>query len=89
MDVKEVVRAAKNYVAELFGDEDIIHVGLEEVDFDQSDNWVVTVGFSRPWDRNIGSVLGGQPSRSYKVVRIRDEDGKVLSVKDRTLKNSG
>ena len=89
MDVKEVVQMAKDYVAELFGDEDIIHVGLEEVDFDQSDNWAVTIGFSRPWNRNIGSVLGGQTSRSYKVVRIRDEDGKVLSVKDHALKNSG
>ncbi len=89
MDVKEVVRVAKNYVAELFRDEDITHVGLEEVDFDQSDNWVVTIGFSRPWDRNIGSVLAGQASRSYKVVRIRDEDGKVLSVKERTLGDSG
>ena len=89
MDVKEVVRVAKNYVTELFGDEDITHVGLEEVDFDQSDTWVVTIGFSRPWDRNIGSVLGGRISRSYKVVRIRDEDGKVLSVNERALRDSG
>lgn len=89
MDVKKVVRVAKDYVDELFGDEMIVDVGLEEVDLDESDNWVVTIGFSRPWDRKIGSVLGGQASRSYKVVRIRDEDGKVLSVKDRALRDSG
>ena len=89
MDVKEVVRVAKNYVAELFGEEGIVDVGLEEVDFDQSDSWVVTIGFSRPWDRKIGPLLAGHTPRSYKVVRIREEDGKVLSVKDRTLKNSG
>lgn len=89
MDVKEVVQVAKNYIAELFGDERIINVGLEEVDLDPSNNWIVTIGFSRPWDRNIGPILAGQASRSYKVVRIRDADGKVLSVKDRALRNSG
>lgn len=89
MDVKEVVNVAKDYVAELFGDESIVNVGLEEVDIDQSGYWIVTIGFSRPWDRNIGPILAGHTPRSYKVVRIRDEDGKVLSVKDRTLKNSG
>ena len=86
MDVKEAVQAAKNYVIELFGEEGISDVGLEEVDFDQSDNWVVTIGFSRSWNRNIGSVLGGQASRSYKAVRIQDKDGKILSVKDRALR---
>lgn len=89
MDVKEAVQVAKNYILELFEEEGIVDVGLEEVDFDQSDsqsdNWVVTIGFSRSWNRSIGSVLGGQTSRSYKAVRIQDEDGRVLSVKDRTL----
>ena len=89
MDVKEAVQVAKNYVIELFGEEGISEVGLEEVDLDQSNNWIVTIGFSRPWDRNIDSVLGGRVSRSYKVIRIQDGDGKVLSVKDRTLTNSG
>lgn len=87
MDVKEAVQVAKDYVIELFGEEGIVDVGLEEIDFDQLDNWVVTIGFSRPWNRNIGSVLGGQASRSYKTVRIQDGDGRVLSVKDRALLN--
>lgn len=86
MDVKEAVRVAKDYVIELFAEEGIVDVGLEEVDFDQLDNWVVTIGFSRPWNRNIGSVLGGQVSRSYKAIRIQDGDGKVLSIKDRVLR---
>jgi len=85
MDVKEAVQVAKDYIIDLFGEEGIVDVGLEEVDFDESDNWIVTIGFSRSWNRNIGSVLGGQVSRSYKAVRIQDEDGRVLSVKDRTL----
>ncbi len=36
--VKEAVQVAKNYVMELFGEEGIVDIGLEEVDFDQSDN---------------------------------------------------
>ena len=89
MDVKEAVQVAKEYVDELFGDERIVNVGLEEVDLDQLGHWTVTIGFSRPWDRNIGPILAGHTPRSYKVVRVRDRDGKVLSVKDRTLRNSG
>ena len=87
MDVKEAVQVAKSYVIELFAEEGIVDVGLEEVDIELSDTWVVTIGFSRPWNRNIGSVLGGRPSRSYKAIRIQDGDGKVLSVKDRALRD--
>ncbi len=48
-----------------------------------NDVWSITVGFSRPWDFMPRDLLGnkqGPPSRSYKVVRIRDMDGEVLSV---------
>lgn len=90
MDVKEAVAAAKQYVAELFAQEGIINLGLEEVEFDdQAGEWRVTVGFSRPWDLVTGlAVLAtppGQinPRRSYKVVRISDATGAVISVKDR------
>ena len=50
MDVKEAVQTAKKYVAELFTDETIADVGLEEVEFNNTSNsWEVTIGFSRPW----------------------------------------
>ncbi|MXX10999.1 MAG: hypothetical protein F4201_01300 [Nitrospira sp. SB0677_bin_15] len=100
MDVKEAVRTAKKYVAELFTDETITNAGLEEVEFnDSSDNWEITIGFSRPWDyeknRNpIAEALANplaersinQPTvRSYKLVCINDNDGQVVSLKDRIL----
>ena len=87
MDVKEAVQIAKKYVIDLFEEEGISDIGLEEVVF-ASNSWTITIGFSRPWNRNIGSVLGGQVSRSYKALRIQDEDGQVLSVKDRALGDS-
>lgn len=54
MDVKEAVQTAKKYIAELFTEETITNVGLEEVEFnDTSNNWEVTIGFSRPWQTNL------------------------------------
>ena len=35
MDVKQAVRTAKEHVVELFADEPIENVGLEEVEFDE------------------------------------------------------
>lgn len=87
MDVKDAVLEAKKYIVQLFEDEEIVNVGLEEAYLDQKNHWQITIGFSRPWDRNIESVLGGQWSRSYKVVTI-DNHGRVSSIKDRPLTKS-
>ena len=76
MDVKAVALRAKTYVADLFDDEEISNVGLEEVEFDDAlDRWIVTIGFSRPWDQKnlplttalgkgpIGPILQGSSNR--------------------------
>ena len=89
MDVKEAVSVAKTYVAEIYTDEAIEHLGLEEVDFDDSsDYWNVTIGFARPWNRLAPPAHPLSPAsraaaRSYKVVRIDDDTGEVKSLKDR------
>ena len=85
MDVRNAVRVAKSHVEDLFADEGINDLGLEEVEMEQGAYWKITIGFTRPWSRTVGTVLGGVDNRSYKVVRIRDKDGIVLSLKDRTL----
>jgi hypothetical protein len=36
MDVKETARTAKDYLLDLFEGEEIMNVGLEEIDFDDS-----------------------------------------------------
>lgn len=59
-------------------------------------NRSVTVGFSRPWDYSNKSpmtlTLFGELSRpltrSYKIVRINDQSGRVVAVKDRMLTNA-
>ena len=92
MDVKEAVQIAKEYLTELYKSEQITNVGLEEIVFDDTSNsWKVTIGFSRPWDHKnnlVGTLGDGLPERSYKVVSINGDSGKVESLVDRVLKPS-
>ena len=88
MDVKEAVRAAKAHVADLFADEAIEKIGLEEVDFDEASQvWAITIGFARAWDRPTEFVraLSGDAARTFKLVRIEDASGRVRSVKHRVV----
>ena len=84
MEVKQAVAVAKEHTMDLFREEGIINIGLEEIE-QQGGYWRITIGFSRPWDRNIGTVLGGASGRTYKTILVDDEDGRVLSVKDRDI----
>ncbi len=91
MDVKEAARTAKTYVTELFADENIREIGLEEVEFDiASQRWKITVGFCRDWDsdrRNnlTATLVDRRPARSYKVVHINDLTGHADALTDRIL----
>ena len=62
MDVKEAAKLAKEYVADLFAEEGIGNVGLEEIELGADcGSWVVTVGFSRPWDQGgLATITLGQ-----------------------------
>ncbi len=97
MNVQEAVRLAKDYVTDVFVEEKITNVGLEEVEFNENQNcWEITIGFSRPWDYQAKNLLEQQLSnpleprrrpktRSFKVVNIDDDNAKVLSVKNREV----
>ena len=89
MHVKDAVRIAKRYASDLFADEQIMNIGLEEVEFDTTTNfWRITVGFSRPWDqkKNLAAALvEGHQRRSYKLLLVDDRSGEVHSVTDRLL----
>ena len=95
MHVREAVRKARAYVADIFADDEIGRVDLEEVDFDdQSDVWRITVSFTRPTDRPelVESIVPGHPladgtpvRRSYKLVNIDDASGNIISLRHRSL----
>ena len=76
MNAKEAVAAAKAYIEDMFADEQIKEMGLEEVEFEDETNcWNITIGFKRPWDKNAlaETMKGGAFRRSYKVVAINDQ----------------
>ena len=88
MDVKQAVRTAKKHVGEIFSDEHIANVGLEEVEFDEMNEvWAITIGFSRSWGRpgDVIRALEGDFARTYKIVRIEDKSGRVQSVRHREV----
>jgi hypothetical protein len=88
ISLKEAVQAAKESVAEIFGDQQIAGLRVEEVEFEERDDcWQITLSFVR--STNPGAVaaafIGGDAGRAYKTVTVRASDGKVLSVKIRQL----
>ena len=90
MNVKDAVHTAKAYVADIFEDEQITRLGLEEVEFDSAiGEWRVTIGFNRLWDANnaLTTALTSElyRNRSFKVVRIKDSSGEVSAIGDRVL----
>ena len=90
MNVNEAVGLAKKHIAELFAEEKIVNLGLEEVEFDDTAKvWLITLGFSRPWDdpKNVLAAIAqsAYARRVFKQLRVSDEDGRVLSVKRREV----
>ncbi len=88
MDVKEAVKAAKNYVSDLLMEEGLTNLGLEEVEYEENEHaWYVTLGFSRPWNTSLNTLtaLTGDKAarRNYRVVKVRDLDAQVISFKRR------
>jgi hypothetical protein len=86
MDVKEAVVAAKKWVLNTLSDESITNLGLDEVEFkDEDKTWEITLGFSRPWNgtRNAITALTGEPAprRVYRVLKVSDDTGEVVSMK--------
>ena len=93
MNVKEAIKDAKTQIYEIFQDEKPTDIGLEEIEYNESDEtWVITIGFLRPWDissisvaESIAGIVGNK--RTYKVVRISDKNGKMLSIKNHKVQN--
>ena len=91
MDARQAAQKAKEYIAEVFADEAIKDIGLEEVVFDElSNTWQITIGFVRSWNQPkttfTEELLGTQTrNRSYKVIHIDDESGLATALTDRVL----
>ncbi|MDR3524203.1 MAG: hypothetical protein P4L66_08855 [Acetobacteraceae bacterium] len=87
MDVKEAVKVAKLFAAELFAEDGAYDPLLEEVERDQDKGtWQVTLSFQRRSDPGSDGALASfvrAAQRTYKVITIADDNKEVLSVKVR------
>lgn len=89
MDALEAIATAKKYLSEVFQEEQITAVTLEETE-NLGDRWIVTLGFSRPWNtprtraqevlENLGAAT---PLRRSEKSITMINDGTVISMKDR------
>jgi hypothetical protein len=100
IDVKQAVQAARNYLFELYEDEDIKDVLLEEVELsDDEDTWKITLGFWAPkiapprvdskLAQQMAAIMGAQYDRKYKMFTVDASTGAVKSMKDRTISWNG
>ena len=87
MDVKEATHIARAYITDVFADEEIAQLGLEEAVYDDTGQWRITYSFARPWDKQgvLGLRMGLKVPRDYKVVTIDDRDGRVISLTDQLM----
>ena len=92
MDVKQAVRTAVDYVADIYANRDVWDVDVEEIVFDDAQNtWKITIGFFRRWSpTNVEQASWRIESkqwkdRTFKVVQINDGNGQVVSMTHREL----
>ena len=86
MDVKQAVGIAKRWLVDVLDDEQIINLGLEEVEHDATNGvWTITLGFTRPWltTRNLLSGITGDPStrRDFRTLTVDSATGEVKGMK--------
>lgn len=93
MDSLQAIATAKKYIGEVYADEELVDIDLDEIEHvPASGMWNVTLILSRPWDtprtraqellENMGAASPFR--RSIKTVTL-DENGNVLAMKNRKL----
>jgi hypothetical protein len=88
IDVKAAVQRAINYLNQLHEFIPANDVRLEETEYADSGDWLITLSALTPDDSNtFVKALGSFPSqkRTYKQFRIDAASGDVKSMKVRTL----
>ena len=91
VELKEAVKIAKDFMADLYKGEAVSGIGLDEVVHDDSKHrWLVTVGFYRTDDGGTNLLnLHAPKYRHYKRVIVDDSDSakarSVLAVENRAV----
>ena len=87
MDVKEAVKAATDYLQDLYPDAPAGSVRLEEVE-SGPEAWLVTLSFLYKADNAFEGLATGGLRRHYKVFTVDDDSRKVLAMKIRQLEGA-
>ena len=84
LDVKGAVATALTYLKDLYSDEQLKNIRLEEVWLsDDEKYWYITIGYDSPISARDPLAALRQPEREYKVFKVRVEDGRVIEMKIR------
>lgn len=85
IEMHEAIDKAIAAIEDIYKNEDISEVEPEEIEFD-SENWLITVGFTR---QKVRKALGGLalPTRTLKVVKIDRYTGGFAGMKIRNPGN--
>jgi hypothetical protein len=95
MTPKQAIALAKAWILDIFDDEGIKDVTLEEVRFDdERGHWLITIGFYRPLSAATaravippaGALLGTPRMRkAFKTVRLDNHSEAVLGIEHRAV----
>lgn len=90
IDVKMAVGLAQKYIRELYADEKITGLSLEEVELTGDEKcWLVTLSFYAISRGGLGVIAGivapGQSVQKFKIVKLDATTGQVKSMKIRTV----
>ena len=93
VNLKEAVQEAKTYIKQLFSDERIYDLLLEELEKSEDEKyWLVTLGFDVESELNkktspLEEAFSITPRKSYKrvyrTIKIDSETGEMVSMKGR------
>ncbi len=83
IEAKEAVRIAMEAMADLYPEDQVPHLTLEEVEAGKDGaTWIVIVSFSRTFAKStIEAMTGQQGTTTYKKIEIDAETRTVRSMK--------
>jgi hypothetical protein len=82
--VKEAVQIAAEITRDLYSDYELRNLLLEEVE-QEGDTWLVTMGFTRPFQGSTPIGALAVPQRAYKRIKVDAKSGEFLGMEDRQL----
>lgn len=95
--IKDAVKAATNFVTELFDASELNDLSLEEVELsNDNDLWYITLGYTRPVTvstsphslRPLQDLTRPTAERVYKIITVRADNGQPVAMKMRTVEKS-